>query len=167
MESQLYPFADPESMRLAMRHWVAGVTIVTSVSQGIQHGMTVSSFTSISLIPPMILVSLERATRTYALVAQSGVFGVSILRLEQEQLSERFAGRIGSEDDRFNGVDTFSLVSPVPLIQGALAVFDCRVANSFPAGTSTVFLAEVIAAASTEGGDPLVYTNRSYHRLAQ
>jgi flavin reductase (DIM6/NTAB) family NADH-FMN oxidoreductase RutF len=96
MESQSYPFADPESMRRAMRHWVAGVTVVTSIGQGIQHGMTVSSFTSISLIPPMILVSLERATRTYELVTQSGIFGVSILRLEQQLISERFAGRIGS-----------------------------------------------------------------------
>jgi flavin reductase (DIM6/NTAB) family NADH-FMN oxidoreductase RutF len=166
MDDQSYPFAEPESMRLAMRHWVAGVTIVTSVGQDVQHGMTVSSFTSISLIPPMVLVSLERATRTYELVVESGIFGVSILPVKQQLLSERFAGRVGPEDDRFIGVDTFSLISPVPLILGALAVFDCRVVNAFPAGTSTVFLAEVMAADSVEGGDPLVYTNRSYHRLA-
>jgi len=155
-------YADPEDLRRAMRKWVAGVTVVTSAHQGAQHGMTVSSFTSISAVPPMILVSLERSTRTYDLVSQSGTFGVTILSTEQQLLSERFAGRIGLESDRFVGLETFHLVSPAPLIQGGLAYFDCRVVTSVEAGTSTVFLAEVVAARSEEDGDPLVYTNRGY-----
>jgi flavin reductase (DIM6/NTAB) family NADH-FMN oxidoreductase RutF len=157
--------ADPESLRRAMRHWVAGVTVVTTSFGGLRHGMTVSSFTSISLIPPMILVSLERGARTYGLILQAGYFGVSILRLEQQLISEIFAGRVGDEENRFEGLETFNLVSPAPLIMGALAYFDCRVVNTFEAGTSTVFLAEVVAAASAESGEPLVYTNRTYHRL--
>jgi flavin reductase (DIM6/NTAB) family NADH-FMN oxidoreductase RutF len=167
MQPETFPQADPESLRLAMRHWVAGVTVVCSAFGDYQHGMTVSSFTSISLIPPMILVSLERGTRTYGLIMQSGVFGVTILRYEQQELSERFAGRIGPEEDRLLGVETFHLVSPAPLIAGGLAVFDCRVVNSFEAGTSTVFLAEVLAAQSSDEDDPLVYSNRSYYRLDQ
>ncbi len=159
------PVADPESLRRAMHEWVAGVTIVTSAHQGIRHGMTVSSFTSISLIPPMILVSLERGARTQQLIALSGIFGVTLLRVEQQALSERFAGRIGLESDRFAGLETFHLVSPAPLIRGGLAYFDCRVVNAVDAGTSTVYLAEVMAARDMNDGEPLVYTNRSYHTL--
>ena len=165
MKSIQPQYADPEDLRRAMRKWVAGVTIVTSAHQGAQHGMTVSSFTSISAVPPMILVSLERTTRTHDLVAESGIFGVTILREEQQLLSERFAGRIGLESDRFVGLETFHLVSPAPLISGGLAFFDCRVVKAVEAGTSTVFLAEVIAARSEEDGDPLVYTNRGYFKV--
>ncbi len=165
MDNTPLPLADPESLRRAMRYWVAGVTVVTSAINGQRHGMTVSSFTSISLIPPMILVSLERGARTHGLILRTGYFGVSILPLEQEAISERFAGRIGTEDNRFDGLETFNLISPAPLIAGALAYFDCRVVNIVEAGSSTVFFAEVAAALSVDVGEPLVYTNRTYHRL--
>jgi flavin reductase (DIM6/NTAB) family NADH-FMN oxidoreductase RutF len=160
------PLADPETLRRAMRQWVAGVTVVSSTYNGELHGMTVSSFTSISASPPMILISLERGSRTYAIVSQSGVFGVTLLSSDQEALSDRFAGRTGLESDRFSGLETFSLVSGSPLIPGGLAYFDCRVVNAFEAGTSTVFLAEVMAASSADDGQPLVYTDRTYRRLA-
>jgi len=157
--------ADPESLRLAMRHWVAGVTVVTSRKQGSVHGMTVSSFTSSSLVPPMILISLERGTRTHGLVLSSGIFAVTILDAGQEELSERFAGRRVFPDERLEGLETETLVSGAPFICGGLAYFDCRVTASHEAGTSTVFFAEVVAASSRRGGNPLVYSNRSYFRL--
>jgi flavin reductase (DIM6/NTAB) family NADH-FMN oxidoreductase RutF len=165
MDSSSFPIADPESLRSAMRLWVAGVTVVTSAFNGEQHGMTVSSFTSISATPPMILVSLERGARTHALTVLSGFFGVTLLAAQQEWLSDRFAGRTGLESDRFSGLETFNLISGSPLLPGGLAYFDCRVVNTLQAGTSTVFLAEVMAAKSAEDGDPLVYTNRIYRRL--
>lgn len=164
MEPQ-YPVADPQSLRLAMRHWVAGVTVVTSVHQGVVHGMTVSSFTSISLIPPMILVSMDRASRTRALVSASGFFAVTILAREHEMLSERFAGRLGLDGERLEGLELETLVSGAPFIRGGLAYFDCRVASTQEAGTSTVFFGEVMAARSLPDGDPLVYSNRTYYRL--
>ncbi len=160
-----YPQADPESLRQAMRHWVAGVTVVTSTHQGFTHGMTVSSFTSISLVPPMILISLERGSRTHALVSASGFFAVTILGSDQTHLSERFAGRQDHDDDRLEGLELDTLISGAPLIQGGLAWFDCRVTAVQEAGTSTVFLAEVMAARSPDGDDPLVYSNRTYFRL--
>ena len=157
--------ADPESLRLAMRHWVAGVTVVTSFFEGIQHGMTVSSFTSISLIPPMILVSLAQGTRTHWLIMNSKVFAVTILDADQVWISNRFAGRTDQEDDRFEGVETETLVSGSPFIRGGLAYFDCRVVNHVEAGTSTVFFAEVITARSRYPGDPLAYANQTYFTL--
>ncbi len=149
-----------------MRKWAAGVTVVASAYEGEEHGMTVSSFTSISAQPPMILVSLESSTRTHALIFLSGFFGVTILDESQEWLSERFAGRTGLESDRFSGLNTFTMVSGSPLIVGGLAHFDCRVVSTVRAGTSTVFLAEVMAAQGSGDSEPLVYTNRTYRRLA-
>ncbi len=166
MEFSQFPQADTDSLRRAMRRWVAGVTVVSSAYAGELHGMTVSSFTSISAAPPMILVSLERGSRTYSVVSQSGFLGITLLSADQEALSERFAGRTGLESDRFSGLETFSLVSGSPLIPGGLAYFDCRVVNAVDAGTSTVFFAEVMAAQSREDGNPLVYTDRTYRRLA-
>jgi flavin reductase (DIM6/NTAB) family NADH-FMN oxidoreductase RutF len=163
--SELRSLADPESMRRAMRQWVAGVTVVTSRLGDVQHGMTVSSFTSISLTPPMILVSLERGSRTHALVSASHIFGVTILSSHQKQLSEQFAGRTGLEEERFTGVDTFTLLSPAPLLAGGLAFLDCRVVNTVEAGTSTVFFAEVMAAQSVSQFNPLAYSNRDYFAL--
>lgn len=159
------PIADPELLRQAMRRWVAGVTIVTSAFEGVMHGMTVSSFTSISATPPMILISLDRTTRTHALIQQSGFFGVTLLGAHQQEISDRFAGRIGPEEGRFLGLETFSLVSTAPLIRGGIAYFDCKVVSTQPAGTSTVFFADVMAALPAETEEPLVYTNRDYYRL--
>jgi len=165
MMQPIHPSADPTSFRLAMRQWVAGVTVVTSVFQGVRHGMTVSSFTSISLIPPMILISLERGTRTHGLISHSGIFAATILDVSQEHLSERFAGRVGDDQDRLAGVEVETLVSGAPLVRGGIAYFDCRVVTSQEAGGSTVFFAEIMAAKSFEGGDPLLYYNRIYSSL--
>ena len=161
----ILPLADPESYRQAMRHWVAGVTIVTSLYQGYRHGMTVSSFTSISLIPPMILISLDRAARTARLISASRIFAVTILDASQQEISERFAGKISEEQDRFMGLETETIITGAPLIKGGLAYLDCRVAFTRRAGTSTVYFAEVLAAKSVPEGAPLVYSNRSYFKL--
>ncbi len=152
-------------MRLAMRQWVSGVTVVTSAHAGIQHGMTVSSFTSISLIPPMILVSMERSSRTHDLVLASGFFAITILDAGQQEISERFAGRTIADEDRCVGLATQTMLSGAPLIQGGLAFFDCRVVATQEAGGSTVFFAEVMAASSQPNGNPLAYNDRTYFTL--
>ncbi len=107
---------DPESMRRAMRNWATGVTIVTSIYNGTRHGMTVSSFTSVSIDPAMVLVSLQDNARTHRLVKESGVFAISILDQSQIAISDRFAGRQTEKLDRFLSVDTFTLVTGAPLI---------------------------------------------------
>jgi flavin reductase (DIM6/NTAB) family NADH-FMN oxidoreductase RutF len=165
MDLSSAPQSDPENLRKAMRHWVAGVTVVTCAFKDARYGMTASSFTSISLTPPMILVSIEKNTHTHGLIQSAGYFGVTLLAEDQKALSERFAGRLDPEMDRFKDVETFSLVSPAPLLVDGLAWFDCRVVHTAPAGTSTVFLAEVMAAKSRDAGEPLVYTDRAYYKL--
>ena len=155
----------PEELRKAMRNWATGITIVTAAHEGTQHGMTVSSFTSLSLEPPMISVSLYKTSRTHGLVSASGRFGVTILADDQEEISNRFAGRIPDTDDRLVGLDLESLVSDAPFITGGLTFFDCRVSQSLSVGTNTLFIAEILAARSRDDGDPLIYFNQKYQRF--
>ena len=91
---------DSEILRQAMRAWTPGVTIVTASHEGEQHGMTVSSFTSIALEPPIVIISLQTDSRTHELVSQAKAFAVTILSDKQQELSDRFAGRIPDAEDR-------------------------------------------------------------------
>lgn len=155
---------DPEQLRLAMRAWSSGVTVVTAAHDGEQHGMTVSSFTSVSLEPPLVIISLHTESRTHRLVHAANAFAVSILSADQRAISDRFAGRTDDED-RFVGLDTETLVTGAPAIKNALARLDCRVIQVISAGMNTIFLAEVVAARSNGDGQPLVYHDRKYWNL--
>ncbi len=158
--------ADPEQLRSAMRQWATGVAIVTATHNGISHGMTVSSFTSVSLTPPQVLISLAQNTRTHALVRESKFFGVSLLAQGQQDISDRFAGRMPDDQDRLAGLQTFTLETGVPLLQGGLAHFDCRVIATFTSGTHTIFIGAVLSAQGQPDADPLIYYNRQYRRIA-
>jgi flavin reductase (DIM6/NTAB) family NADH-FMN oxidoreductase RutF len=156
---------DPEQLRAAMRAWSSGVTVVTAAYGGEQHGMTVNSFTSVSLEPPLIIISLQDTARTRDLVYHAQAFGVTILSAAQQEISERFAGRTGDSEHRMAGLETETLVTGAPFLKGGLAYFDCRVRQSVDVGPNTMFIAEVVAARGNGEGHPLLYHNRKYHRL--
>ena len=156
---------NPEQLRHAMRAWTTGVTVVTAIHEGQCYGMTVNSFTSISLEPPLISVALKKLTHTHELVEKSGEFAITILSTNQGDLSDRFAGKMPNIIDRFEGVETDKLLIDAPLLKGGVAYFNCRVVNSIPVGENTLFIAEVIAAQGTGEGEPLVYHNRVYWKL--
>ncbi len=155
---------DPEQLRQAMRAWSSGVTVVTAQYQGERHGMTVSSFTSIALQPPLVIISLQTDSRTHRLVSQSGAFAVTILAEDQREISERFAGRSTESQDRLAGLETQTLTTGAPLLEGGLAWLDCRVTQTIPVGSNTLFLAEVVAAQQRKKGKPLLYHQRRYGR---
>lgn len=147
-----------------MRAWATGVTIVAAQANGVQHGMTLNSFTSISLEPPLILVCIENDLRTLSLIEQSGAFAVSVLRAHHKTWSDRFAGRLTENANRFEGIATRTEVTGAPIVAEALAYFDCSVEKAYQAGTHTILIGRVEAAAREEG-DPLLYWNRDYRRL--
>jgi flavin reductase (DIM6/NTAB) family NADH-FMN oxidoreductase RutF len=159
----------PEELRSVMRYWATGVTVVTAQHAGVRHGMTVNSFTSISLGPPLVLVSLEQTARTHDLVKEAGNFGITLLAEGQQQISDIFAGRQPGHIDRFEGLETFVLVSGAPLLRGGLAFLDCRVVSTYAAATHTLFIAEVVAAQSNPENEaqnwPLLYYNRTYRGM--
>jgi flavin reductase (DIM6/NTAB) family NADH-FMN oxidoreductase RutF len=127
--------------------------------------MTVNSLSSVSLEPPVVLVSLQHATRTFRLVSQSGIAGITILAENQGDISDRFAGKVPEHEDRFAGVETFTWQTGAPLIAGGLAFLDCRVRTAYTQEQSTLFLLDVVASRQAEIDRPLVYFDRIYHRL--
>ena len=167
MEKQIVMTLDSENLRAAMRAWSAGVTIVTAVHEGARHGMTVNSFTSISLDPALVSISLQRSSRTHEFVSRSRAFGLTMLASGQANISDVFAGRVPDSEDRFAGLQTETLVTGAPLIAGGLAWLDCRVVSTYDAGMNTLFIAEVLAARSSGEGQPLMYHNRKYWGLSE
>jgi flavin reductase (DIM6/NTAB) family NADH-FMN oxidoreductase RutF len=167
MEIPLVMTLDPEKLRTAMRAWSAGVTLVTAVHESNVSGATVNSFTSISLEPALITISLQKSARTHSLILKSSAFGLTILSAEQSKLSDLFAGKMTEIKDRFAGLQTRTLATGSPLLVGGLAWLDCRVVQTFDAGMNTLFIAEVLAAQDINDGQPLVYHNRKYWELSQ
>jgi flavin reductase (DIM6/NTAB) family NADH-FMN oxidoreductase RutF len=155
-----------DELRLWMRQWACGVTLVTAQDAKGPHGMTVSSFTSLSLDPPLIMVSLEQGTRTHRMVRDGGLFAVVMLRGDQQELAERFAGGVPDAEPRFDGVPYLRSAAGLPIPETHLAFLDCRVTESLPAGTHTIFVGQVSGGAAAVDGTPLLYFNRRYRRLA-
>jgi flavin reductase (DIM6/NTAB) family NADH-FMN oxidoreductase RutF len=154
-----------EQLRQAMRQWATGVTIVSASHAGQRHGMTVSSFTSVSLEPPMVLVSLEQSTHTHRMIQVASYFGITILTRDMQEISDRFAGRMPDNLDRFAGLETFTLSTGSPLLASGLAWFDCRVVATYPAGNHTVFIGMVEAVKTGQDSAPLLYYDRRYRFL--
>ena len=160
-----------KNMREQMRFWATGVAIVTTKFEASMHGMTVNSFTSISLDPPRVLISIDKETRTHHLIEQSNSFTVTLLSADQKEISERFAGDFEENKDRFDGIDTS--ISPLgnQILLGGLAYFDCNSFDSFDAGSHTVFIADVIQSGILDSMEsdqiPLIYFNRGYHQIKE
>jgi flavin reductase (DIM6/NTAB) family NADH-FMN oxidoreductase RutF len=155
---------EPDQVRQAMRLWTSGVTIITAAHANESHGMTVSSFTSISLEPPLLMAALQKITRTSKLIAQAQTFGVTILSIGQEEISDRFAGRSDESKDRMDGIETEILVTGAPFIKGGLVYFDCRLTQTIDAGTSMIIIGEVVAVKHFDG-EPLLYHDRQYKQF--
>jgi flavin reductase (DIM6/NTAB) family NADH-FMN oxidoreductase RutF len=159
---------DSEALRQTMRQWTSGVVIVTSAVGERRAGVTVSSFTSVTLNPPVNLVCLQTHIETYRLIRESGIFAVSMLNVDQAHLSAQFAGFVDLPEgaDRFHGVETFQQVTGAPILRDSLAWMDCRVTTIYPAGTTDIVVGEVVATGRNESEMPLVYHNRAYYKLA-
>jgi len=97
---------DPEVLKSVMRNWTSGIAVVTCGYEGYKHGMTVNSFTSVSISPALIVVSLENKTRTCKLVKRSQQMGITILSEKQKEISDRFAGKVSEDKDRFSGLES-------------------------------------------------------------
>lgn len=148
----------PSEFRNVMGRFVTGVTVVTVHDRQGPHGVTVNSFTSLSLEPPMILVCLRRTGRSAAALRRSARFGVSILGADQEQL-----GRFFARAERPSGPDAFAQVphrtgeGGVPLIEGAAAQLECLVRQRIGAGDHLMYVGEVVALQVDGGVNSLAF----------
>ena len=154
---------DDAQFKLAMSHFACGVTIVTTEHDGARYGMTVASFASLSLHPPLVIVCIEIAAKSHDAIVAAGTFGVSILGAEQAELSGRFASK--KIDDKFEGVRLIESALGVPLLEGAICTLECRVHERLPGGDHSIFVGEVVDARVSDGA-PLLYFRSGYRNLA-
>jgi flavin reductase (DIM6/NTAB) family NADH-FMN oxidoreductase RutF len=153
---------DDAQFKLAMSHFASSVTIVTTEHEGKLYGLTVTSFASLSLHPPLVIVCIEKSVKSHDAFVASMKFGVSILGSEQSDVSNRFASK--KLDDKFAGAATRRGELGVPLIEGALCTIECRVRDQLPGGDHSIFIGEVVDVRAREGA-PLVYFRSGYHNI--
>ena len=153
-----------DQFKYVMRQWASGVSVVTMQTAEKRHGLTVSGFLSISPEPPLVLISIGQELASDALLHASGAYAISLLRDDQTELSDRFAGRLG-EIDRFEGVATHTAATGSPILEDCLAWLDCRIVSSQVVGDHTLFVGEVVAAGVNGAAKPLIYWNADYRKL--
>ncbi|HUR82522.1 MAG TPA: flavin reductase family protein [Thermoanaerobaculia bacterium] len=154
---------DDAQFKLAMSHFASGVTVVTTEHEGTPYGMTVASFASLSLNPPLVLICIEKSVKSHDAIAGAERFGVNILAQEQAEVSNRFASK--KIDDRFAGVAWDRGELGMPLIDGAICALECRVHSQLPGGDHSIFVGEVMSV-RTQEAKPLVYFRSGYRELA-
>lgn len=156
---------DAATFRAALGQWPTGVTLVTTAVDGQWYGVTASSFSSVSLDPPLVSVCLARSAFAHDLVLASGAFGVTILAKDQAELGQRFA-RFEAGVDRFEGASWETASTGSPLLSQALGWLDCVVEHAYSGGDHTIFVGRVESAATPRTTSPLLYHSRTWGQFA-
>ena len=135
---------DTVKFRKACGQFMTGVTIVTTMDEETgPAGLAANSFTSVSLQPPLVLVSVDKGANSYRVLERSGRYAVHILGAHQEELCRRFARGELSGTEKLEGVSWTPGGGGVPLLDDYLARFECRVVQAIPGGDHVIYLGEV------------------------
>lgn len=153
-----------ERFRDAMAAVPSGVAVVATAGPGGFRALAASSFTSASLEPPLVLVCLDSLTQTREAVAETAAFNLSVLERGQEFLAERFSGRAPVVDPSWREVPHRLGGNGLPIVEGSVAWFECRLHRLYEAGDHDIALGEVIDAGRGPG-EPLVLWDRAFWRL--
>ncbi|MDA4129022.1 MAG: flavin reductase family protein [Thaumarchaeota archaeon] len=151
-----------DELKGLMRVFPQGVTVITTSHRRKLHGVTVSSFASVSLKPPLVLVSLSKETPSHLALTESEHFTVNLLASNQAQVSERFAGRSGSQSDKFEGIGYGIGSNGCPVLNGSSGFIECSKWGTYDGGDHTLILGEVTNAEAREELLPLIYYKRQY-----
>ena len=159
-----------EALRLVMRHVPSPVTVVSAVADGIVRGVTIGSFTSASLEPPLISFNLSREGQAHPVIAAAAHFAVHVLHEHQAHLATRFALPDQTPEAQFAGVPHRLNPHGVPILDGVLAVLHCRAYAVYEAGDSDIVVGEVTAVEQQDesphdGDRALLYQNRAYRAV--
>lgn len=152
---------DSAALRKICSLFVTGITVVTSRSATAPVGITVNSFTSVSLEPPLVLFCLRRESGMRAAVRDTGFFAVNILTEDQQQISRTFASR---DESRFDAVDCTADRNGMPVLVDALAHLGCRLEREIDAGDHLLILGEVTEVGVLRGDEPPLTFFRGAHR---
>ncbi len=136
---------EKDFFRQVMGQFTTGVTVVTTRSHEELAGLTVNSFTSVSLDPPLILICVDLYSTALPFIRASGTFAVNILTSEQEALSRCFATTSEERYEYFCHASYHIAATGAPILDGALAFIDSRIVAEYPGGDHAIFLAQVVA----------------------
>jgi 3-hydroxy-9,10-secoandrosta-1,3,5(10)-triene-9,17-dione monooxygenase reductase component len=156
---------DAGHFRHVMGHFATGVTVVSGLDpDGNPVGLTANAVTSVSLEPRLLLVGMDRGSSSLEALLETGQFGISVLRAEDEALARRFAEE--APGVRFRGLDLEDVGADVPILRGALAWLACSVWRTVEAGDHTLLLGEVVKCSADTEGRPLVFFRGGYGTVA-
>jgi flavin reductase (DIM6/NTAB) family NADH-FMN oxidoreductase RutF len=150
---------DDSAFKAAMAKLASGVTVVTTRVDDEDHGFTATSFTSVSLSPPLVLVCVMKSHRNHDFLLRSDHYAVSVLAEAQDDLGLRFAS--SKTPNRFAGLALHRAVTGAAILPGALAWVDCRVRDVFEGGDHSIFVGEVLESGVT-AALPLLYYDRQW-----
>ncbi|WP_028161633.1 MULTISPECIES: flavin reductase family protein [Bradyrhizobium] len=163
MPSQETPVFSSTEFRSAMRNVPGAVSIVTTGTQPGRHGLTLTAGCSLSTEPSSVLVCVNKSAGAHDTIKQSRSFCWNILAADHVALAQKFAGQDGSKGDiRFSEGVWRELATGAPSLIQAICSFDCRVSDSYDAGSHTIFIGEVVAQATNADLEPLVYVNGEF-----
>jgi flavin reductase (DIM6/NTAB) family NADH-FMN oxidoreductase RutF len=154
---------DAATYRQVLGHFPTGVTVVTSVADGVPLGMAIGSFASLSLDPPQVLFCAGNHSSTWPKIQATGKFCVNILADDQEDVCRVFAGR---SDDKFAEVGWKRSGLGLPMIDGALAYIDCEIANVVSSGDHDIAIGSVHDLGVLHEGGPLLFFRGGYGRYS-
>ena len=150
-----------------MARFATGVTVVAARHGPLLAGMTANAIASISTDPPLMMASIGRRAETHTAIIGSHAFGLSVLADDQQDLAECFALPTTAEKLKsFCGAAWHEAETGSPILEGAIAFFDCRIVASHPAGDHTIFIGEIAAAGYREDASPLLWFGSRYRRMA-
>jgi len=160
--------AERRAMRSMMARFATGVTVVAARHGPLLAGMTANAIASISIDPPLMMASISKKAETHAAVIGSHAFAVSVLSDEQQALAECFAQPTTAEKLKaFCGADWHEAETGSPILEGALAYFDCRLTARHDGGDHAIFIGEVVAAGYRTDAGPLLWYASGYRHLAE
>jgi len=157
------PAVSQTVFRSALSHFSSGITIVTTCDDGHFHGLTVSSFCSLSLEPPLVLICIDHRCQSHVLIEKTRIFAVNILAENGRWLAHQFAQR---EKERFMNVATYIGLTGAPMLRDALATIECQVCDILPGGDHSVIVGRVVNAHINDEALPLLYYRSEFYQLA-
>jgi flavin reductase (DIM6/NTAB) family NADH-FMN oxidoreductase RutF len=148
-------------LKQAMRAYPQGVTVATTRGPSGPTGLTVSSFTSVSVDPPLILISIAKGSAMHDLFHEAKAYAINLLAEDQKSVSDRFAGRTNVKD-RFEGIRYNSGVTGSPIIDGVRAAIECNAWQVYEGGDHSILVGKVVSAKTFNSKRPLVYFSQQY-----
>ena len=159
------PATSASEFKLGMRRLAAGVTIVTTMHDGKRHGLTATAVTSLSVDPPQILVCVNRRAGAHDLIHAGERFCVNVLAQRHRPLAARFANHAVNEHERFRFGKWTTLLTGAPVLEDALASFDCEVLERVISSSHTIYIGRVVGVRARTSGRPLLYASGNYAAL--